>query len=235
MQGSCPDGQRKYGNVATGNSGCAARKELTMKLEDLTQDKLDELLGNLETLTENQKVLKSDLTKLRAKAKGAEIDPDVHAELQTKVEDLTNQLGKVQKESTKQIETLTKQLGEKEGAVSKYLIDSQLSDSLAKVGVKKEFMEAAKALLKGQAIIKADNGEYQALIGDKPITDAIKEWATGEQGKHFVLADANSGGGAGGDGGGGGTQQKTKGKIDGTEAERAAYFAEKFPDLTKKE
>jgi hypothetical protein len=88
-------------------------------------------------------------------------------------------------------------------------------------------MDAAKALLKGQAIIKADNGEYQALIGDKPITDAIKEWASGEQGKHFVLADSNSGGGAGGDGSGGGTQS-IKPNPDGSPAEKAAYIKQKY-------
>jgi alanyl-tRNA synthetase len=202
-----------------------------MKIEDLTQEKLDELLGNLETLTETQKALKSDLTKLRAKAKGADIDPELHAALQTENEELKGKLAKVEKESKTQIEKLSSQLQEKDGAVSKYLVDSNLSDALAKVGVLPHFMDAAKSLLKSQATIKAENGEYQALIGDKPITDAIKEWASSETGKYFVKAPDNSGGGGQGNGSNGNNQ--IKGKIDGTPAERAEYFASKYPDLQK--
>jgi hypothetical protein len=112
-----------------------------------------------------------------------------------------------------------------------YLIEAGLTDALAKAGVKPEFMDASKALLKAQAVIKSDNGQYQALIGEKPLADAIKEWAVSEAGKHFVAAPANSGGGSQGGGGNGGNQNK--GKIDGTAAERAAYFASKFPELQK--
>jgi hypothetical protein len=61
-------------------------------------------------------------------------------------------------------------------------------------------MDAAKALLKMQATIKAEKGEYSALIGDKPIGDFVKEWTGSDAGKHFVTADNNSGGGANGGG-----------------------------------
>ena len=173
-----------------------------MKLEELTQEKLDEMLGTIETMTNEHKILKSDITKLRAKAKGAEIDPEQHAALVSENEELKGKLSKVEKDAKTQIEKLTTQLKEKDGAVSKYLVDSNLSDALAKAGVLPHFMDAAKSLLKSQAVIKAENGEYQALIGDKPIADAIKEWASGDQGKHFVKAPDNSGsGGTGCDGG----------------------------------
>lgn len=203
-----------------------------MKLEDLTQDKLDELLASIEAMQESQKGLKADLAKAKAKAKGAEIDPEEHAALQTKVEELTNELSKVTGNSKKEIEKLTAQLSEKDGALNTYLIEAGLSDALAKAGVKPEFMDASKALLKAQAAIKADNGQYQAVIGDKPLADAIKEWASSDAGKHFVAAPANQGGGANG-GSGGGSGSGIKGKIDGTPAERAAYFASKFPELQK--
>lgn len=198
-----------------------------MKLEDLTQDKLDELLASIEAMQESQKGLKADLAKAKAKAKGAEIDPEEHAALQTKVEELTNELNKATGASKKEIEKLTAQLQEKDGALNTYLIEAGLSDALAKAGVKPEFMDASKALLKAQAAIKADNGQYQAVIGDKPLADAIKEWASSDAGKHFVAAPANQGGGANG-GSGGGSGSGIKGKIDGTPAERAAYFESKF-------
>lgn len=202
-----------------------------MKIEDLTQDRLDEMLSTIDTMTNEHKILKSDITKLRAKAKGADIDPEQHAALQSENEELKTKLSKVEKETKTQLDKLTAQLQEKDGAVSKYLVDSNLSDALAKAGVLPHFMDAAKSLLKSQATIKADNGEYQALIGDKSIPEAIKEWASSDQGKFFVKAPDNSGGG--GQGGSGNSGNPIKGKIDGTPSERAAYFASKFPDLQK--
>jgi len=185
-----------------------------MKLEDLTQEKLDEVLASVEAMTASNQGLKADLAKAKAKAKGADIDPEVHAGLQTQVEELTTKLDKLTRDSTKQIETLNKTLGDKDGAINKYLVESQLTDALAKAGVKPEFMDASKALLKSQATIKSENGEYKALIGDKALSDHVKEWATGEQGKHFVAAAENNGGGSQGGGNKGTGKTMTRAEHD---------------------
>jgi len=171
-----------------------------MKLEDLTQEKLDELLGSVEALSESTKGLKADLAKAKAKAKGADIDPEEYANLQTQVAELSDKLSKSEKAYKADTEKLSKSLTEKDGALTKYLLDANLTDNLAKARVKPELMDAAKALLKMQATIKAENGEYSALIGDKPIGDFVKEWTGSDAGKHFVSADNNSGGGANGGG-----------------------------------
>jgi hypothetical protein len=171
-----------------------------MKLEELTQEKLDEILDSVNAVTESNKGLKADLAKAKAKAKGADIDPDEYANLQTQVSELTEKLGKSEKAYKSDTEKLTKSLTEKDGALTKYLLDANLTDTLAKARVKPELMDAAKALLKMQATIKADNGEYSALIGDKPIADFVKEWTSSDAGKHFVAADNNNGGGANGSG-----------------------------------
>ena len=202
-----------------------------MKLEDLTQDKLDELLAESEAARNTISGMKADLVKLKAKAKGAEIDPEAHAELQNKVEILQAELDKVGKLSKKQLDELNGQISAKDAALTKYLIDSQLSDGLAKAGVKPEFMDAAKALLRNGATIKAENGEYSALIGDKAITEAIGAWASSDQGKHFVAAPVNSGGGGQGGGNGGGSQKA--GDFGGDKQSRLAAIAAKFPDLNK--
>lgn len=195
-----------------------------MKIEELTQDKLDEILASVEAMQESQKALKADLAKAKAKAKGADIDPEAHAELQTKVEELSGALAKAEKASKTQIDGLSKQLSEKDGALSQYLIDANLTDSLVKANVKPEFMDASKALLKAQATIKADNGSYSALIGDKPIADAVKEWAAGDQGKHFVKAPENNGGGSNGGNGGASSKQVTRSHFDGmSHADRASF------------
>jgi len=183
-----------------------------MKVEDLTQDRLDELLGKFEALEDSNKGLKSDLVKLKAKAKGSDIDPEEYANLQNQVVDLSSKLDNETKLSKKEIERLTNLTKEKDGALTTYLLDAGLTDSLAKQRVKPELMDAAKALLKTQAQIKAENGKYEAVIGDKALGEFIKEWATSDAGKHFVTADNNTGGGA--TGGNNNSQSKTITRAD---------------------
>ena len=178
-----------------------------MKVEELTQDKLDGLLSKFEALEESNRGLKSDLVKLKVKAKGADIDPDDYANLQNQVAELSGKLENDGKLSKKELERLSGLVKEKDSALTTYLLDANLTDSLAKSKVKPELMDAAKALLKMQATIKAENGNYQAVIGDKALGEFVKEWATSETGKHFVSAENNSGGGA--QGGNNNSQSKT--------------------------
>lgn len=178
-----------------------------MKLEDLTQDKLDEIVGKNESLEASVNGLKADLVKLKAKAKGADIDPEEHANLQAQVAELTSKLENEGKLSKKEIEKLSAQLKEKDGALTSYLLDAGLTDALVKSKVKPELIDAAKALLGKQAVIKNDNGQYSAVVGDKALGDFVKEWVSSESGKHFVTPDSNSGGGA--SGGDKGSQSKT--------------------------
>ena len=202
-----------------------------MKLEDLTQDKLDELLAEQEAARNSLAGLKADLAKFKAKAKGAEIDPEAHAELQTQVETLKAELDKANKAAKKAGDEFNTQISAKDAALSKYLIDSQLSDSLAKAGVKPEFMDAVKAMHRGSAQIAIDGSEYVARIGDKPISEAIAAWVGSDAGKHFISAPNNSGGGA--NGGNGGQGGKVAGDFGGSKADRIAALNAKFPDLAK--
>lgn len=190
-----------------------------MKLEELTQEKLDGLLSKFEALEESNKGLKSDLVKLKVKAKGADIDPEEYANLQNQVVELSSKLENDGKLSKKELERLSGLVKEKDGALTTYLLDANLTDSLAKSKVKPELMDAAKALLKMQATIKAENGNYQAVIGDKALGDFVKEWATSETGKHFVAAENNNGGGA--TGGNNNSQSKT---ISRSEFEAKSQF-----------
>lgn len=160
-----------------------------------------------EALSAKNRELLGEMKVLKAKAKGADIDPADYAALQSKVEELTTELGKVQKSSKSEVEKLMKQLSEKDGALTQHLIDAGLTDALAKAGVAPHYLTAAKAMFRGQAALKAEGAEYKALIGDKPLADAITAWAQSDEGKHFVAAPASSGGGA--QGGGGAAGQKS--------------------------
>lgn len=191
-----------------------------MTLEEL-QAQVEALRESNEALASKNRELLGEVKVAKAKAKGAEIDPEEHARLQQTVEELQGKLDSTTKLSKTEMEKLTNALKEKDGALQQHLIDGGLSDALAKAKVKPELMDAAKALLRGQAAIKAEGGAYQALMGDKPLHDAVTEWASGEQGKHFVLADANSGGGATGGGSGGGSGKSFRNM---TSEERVALY-----------
>jgi vacuolar-type H+-ATPase subunit E/Vma4 len=154
------------------------------------------------------------LKQLRAARKEAAIDPaefakleDENATLKSQLTDVQKTVAKVQKETGATIENLTKQLASETGFTQQLLKDNGLSDALVKAGVTAPMMPAVKAMLEKQVSIVADGDTRKAVVGDKPLTDYVAEWAASDAGKHFVAAPVNSGGGApGGSGGGGGTK-----------------------------
>lgn len=185
--------------------------------------KLTELEDANSALVAKNRELLGEVKTFKAKAKGADIDPTEYANLQTALEEAQATIAKLEKTSKGEIDKLSKQLTEKDSALQSYLIDGGLTDALAKAGVQPHFMDAAKAMLKAQAVIDTTDG-YKAVLGGKPISEAISEWANSDQGKHFVSASNNTGGGA--LGGNNGTLPR--GDLGGSKNERAAALAQKF-------
>lgn len=149
-----------------------------------------------EALAANNKKLLAELKEAR---KGKEIDPAEHAALQTELEQTQAKLAEAQKlakTAVKEAESAKKALEGEAGFVSKLLVDNGLNDALLKAGVKPEMTKAVKALLSGQVTLKTEGENRIALMGDKPLSDAVIEWAKSDEGKHFVAAPANQGGGA---------------------------------------
>ncbi|WP_434033585.1 hypothetical protein [Cupriavidus sp. a3] len=177
-----------------------------------------------EALSAKNRELLGEIKTLKAKAKGADIDPTEHAALQQQVEDLTAKLDKSVKDGAKTIEKLTADLTAKDTALTQHLIDGGLSEALAKAGVAPQFMDAAKALHRGAATIK----DGAAVIGDKPLAEHITAWAASDGGKHFIAAPANGGGGAPG---GNGNHNPPVGNMGGTREERRAALAARHPEL----
>lgn len=68
-------------------------------------------------------------------------------------------------------------------------------------------LKAAQAMLRSNVQIEIDGDNRVAKFGDKALSEAIKEWAASDEGKHFVSATVNGGGG--GTGGTGGTGDKS--------------------------
>lgn len=192
---------------------------------------VEELKAGIEALEKQNRTLLGELKAAKAKAKGAEIDPEEHAKLQSELDDLKASSAKAEKAAAKTIEELQGKLGSKDKALQSHLIDSGLTEALLQENVKPELMPAVKAMLRQKANLKEDGENYQALIEDKPLAEAVKEWAAGDEGKAFVLAADSSGGGAtGGDKPAGGGAD-TKGNLAGDKAERTAALRARFPEL----
>jgi type I restriction-modification system DNA methylase subunit len=197
---------------------------------ELTEQELDDKIkAATEVLARKNSELLAELKEAR---KGKQYNADDVAKLEETIEALQSDLSKSAKElksAQKLAEAASKSLESEQAAVRNLLVDNGLTDALTKVGVTNPYRQkAAKALLERQVKLDQDGDTRIAKMGDKLLMDAINEWASSEEGKHFVEAQANSGGGAAGGGRGNGGAGAVKGKIDGTSKERTDYFASKY-------
>jgi len=177
-----------------------------MTLEEALSEIEDLKKGNEALASKNSEIL-NEMKQERKKNRDSDIDSTKYYELQDKLDDLKESSKKMEhdlKGRDKEIVKLTESNTGLNTNLHNVIVDGGLTDSLAKAGVLPHFMDAAKALLKGQVSI-ADN---KAVVGDKSLTDFMTEWA-GEAGKHYIGAADNSGGGAGGNKSGGGSHQDT--------------------------
>jgi len=205
----------------------------TMERTPEIQAMIDEAVASAtEGLKNHNKQLLADLK--RNERNGKSVDPAEVERLESALEKAQTDnaaLNKQYKELTKNFETTTNALDSESKYTRQLLIQNGLTAELSKAGVTNPtHLKAVQAMLKENVQIVVEGDARIAKIGDKALSDFVKEWAAGDEGKHFVQAPANSGGGA--TGGNGGGAASTKGRIDGSPAERAAYFATKFPDLT---
>ena len=173
--------------------------EITPEIQAAIDAAVDAATGGLKT--KNQELL----DKNKKLMKGQEIDPQTVVDLEAQVDKLQAELvtsQKSAKETGKSLETLQTQLKAETGFTQKLLIDNGLTDELVKNGVAPQFLAATKAMFSSQAQIVAEGDTRTAKIGDKSVSDFVKEWAASDDGKHFVKAPENSGGGSQGSGNG---------------------------------
>lgn len=190
--------------------------------EEELQKQISDLQAEKEAMSAKNKELLSEVKKLKAKNNDA-VDAEKYAELEAKFDELQEQNDKLVKKYDADVKKLNADLSTANGSLNRYLIDAGLSDNLAKAGVKAEFLEAAKALLRGQASLKDEKGELKAYIADKPISEFVSEWAQ-KDGKAFIAAPQGQGGGAGGSN----NTASASAKWGGSREERIAAINEKF-------
>lgn len=175
------------------------------------------------------------LGKLKKAQQGQQIDPSELQEVEAQRDQLKAELDKVSKAAKKaasDLEAANAKAEQAEGAMSKLLVDSGLSDALSKHGITNPVhQKAAKALLKEQVALVAEGDARIPKVGDKALADYVKEWAAGDEGKHFVTAPDGSGGGAGHSGKP--AEQKQKGNWGGSKEERIAAIEANFATITE--
>jgi hypothetical protein len=168
------------------------------------KDSIGKLEGkNDELISENRKL-----------KRGAEIKPEDLAAAEDRADKAERALAEAQKEAktaTTRAEKAEKALEQETGFTHKLLAENGVVAALTAAGVSDPaYLDAAKALHLPNVKVVADGENRSALYGDKPLADAIKEWAAGDVGKKFVSAPNNSGGGAGGGSGEGGGKTMTR-------------------------
>lgn len=166
--------------------------------------KIEESVSRLEA--KNEEVI-GENRKLKQQVRAAgEITPETLQAAEDradKAEAKIAELDKSVKTLTGERDKAVKALEAETGFTSKLLVQDGLKSALIANGVKDEdFIDtlSAKFALGAQVVTEGD--ARVAKIGDKSISDHIKEWAASDAGKKFVEAPNNSGGGAGGGKGG---------------------------------
>jgi DNA-binding transcriptional MerR regulator len=142
-------------------------------------------------------------------------------------------------QQAKEIEAREARLKAKDAAIERYLVDAQATAAIAAAkGVAPLLLPHVKS---GVRVIEED-GEFKVRVVDDKgtprvngkgeylsIADLVGEMRASDVFGRAFEPDGTTGGGA--QQSRGGASQSIKGKVDGTEAERTAYFASKYPEL----
>jgi hypothetical protein len=134
---------------------------------------------------------------------------------------------------TKRAETAEAGLADMAGKYTGLKVDTALGAELIAAGVANPtFQKAALSLLKsGNKFDISDAGEISA--GGSQLTDFVKTWAAGDEGKSFITNGNGGGGAPNTPGNNGGPNPKVAGNMGGTREERAAALASKYPELAQ--
>jgi len=188
----------------------AALKEA---VEAAVADATDKLDGKNKELLDDLKKTKAELRKVK------DIDPADHEKLEAEAEKLRTELAaanKAAKDADAAKVKAEKALEQESGFTHKLVAENGVLKALSDAGVTDPaYLEAAKALHLSQVKVVAEGDVRKAMYGDKPLDEAIKEWAAGDVGKKFVAAPVNGGGGANG----------SKAKADAKTMTRDAFNA----------
>lgn len=178
-----------------------------------------------EAQDEKNRELLAEVKDLKAKVRASqEIKPEDLTAMEQRAEKAEAALA----EANKNLKALTterdkaaKDLDRANASLHNHLVENGLRAQLAAVGVTNPVhQKAAIAMHRNSVEVVMDGDQHLARVGDKALADFVKEWAAGEEGKHFVSAPANGGGGA----------QGSSAAAGGKTITRDAYDALSIPE-----
>ena len=179
---------------------------LTTGLLDKNKQLLDKATGVKKDLSARD----SEVEALRLFKETADIKAAEDAQNWEEVKRLTEETHKTE------LEKIMGESSNDKALIQTLLIDNGLSQALDGIDINPALKEGAIAMLKGQCSIS----DGKAMIGDKTLSEAVKEWSDTDTGKAFSLAPNNSGG----DSGGGSNQPVNKKMSEMNGAERTQLF-----------
>ena len=172
-------------------------------------DKNTDLLGKVNSGKEKASGTVAELERLRILEQGLE---------QSKLEEAENYKGALtlkEQQYNADLEKLTNGSNEKDQLIHKLLVENGLSAELVKLNVNPDLMGLIQQGLSAAATVT----DGQAMIGEKSLSEYMKEWGDTPQGKASRIAVSNSGGDAIG-----GNVPTGKKMADMSGAERTALF-----------
>lgn len=193
--------------------------EIDKDSPEFKQAVADAIAAEVEGLKAKNAELIAKNKKLQA---GATITPDDLAAVESDREEWKSKFlaaEKAAKKLTTDLEVATKKAADIDSAYSRSVADAALTEALSKAGVTPALLKAAKALHGSALQVVDDNGARTVKAGDKALSDFITEWASTDEGKHFVAAADTQGGGSHG---GRGAHQEPQGNAAGTRSEAIA-------------
>lgn len=159
------------------------------------KSKNDELLGkfkDLRSLTDKLDGLDIDEL-ISAKGKLDEIEKG-NLEKRGEYEKL---IANMREQHESKVAELEGKLKASNDSISKMIINNGIGSALDSNKVNPVLRDAALNLLSGSVSIVDKDGTKVGMVGDKTIEEHVKDWASTDVGKNFVLADENRGSGGG--------------------------------------
>lgn len=208
-----------------------SKAELDAAIKDAIEAAIEPIKAKNEELLKEAKDAKA---KLRAASEIKPEDLTAAEERADKAESALAEANKQNKVLTGERDKAIKALEAETSFTSKLLVQDGLKSALLANGVKDEdFIDTLAAKFAIGATVITEGDARVAKVGDKPIPDAIKEWAASDAGKKFVAAPNNSGGGApGGSGGGASGKTMTRQAFDALDPAAKMAFSKEGGKLT---
>jgi hypothetical protein len=174
----------------------------------------------LDRVRTEKRTIGEKLTKLESRIQGIpdDFDAEAYEELKSKAEGTTNddtkiaerlerQKATLEAKHARELETERSKTGKLDAQLRRVMVDDGLTKAMIDAGVSREYLAAAKALLKerGQVkMVEEEDGTYQVFadngIDEKtPLTKFVSDWIGTDEGKVFATK-AKGGDAPGGNG-----------------------------------